>query len=619
MIMGLGSALYEGVAFADGQVTNANLSDYEIPSIADMPEAFTHELVEHAGRRGTRARRDGRTAGSGRDRQRARLARDPRHGAADHGRGRARRRGSPRRRSSRRDRGIPAPEVSLPLPADPAARPQSPTLGGGPTNPPPQDGARNRRDNHVRVEGRAHVDLFGGVEGVSARKAGAVRVRFTLNGAEVEADALPTESLLTVLRRDFGILSVRETCGIGVCGACTALVDGRPDLGLPPVRAARRRRVGRHGRGARRRSPGAARVRGRARLPVRLLHAGHDADDDRAPRGEPPPGRRRDQARAGRQPLPVRLLRQDPRCGEARGGFLSDMAILVDLDHLGRPHVIGAWLLDGSEPALVDCGPGGCVDALLAGLARARPSTSRTCATSCSPTSTPTTAAPPARSSADTRTCRSTSTSAALRTWSTRVASSKAPARSTATTSTACSDRSSRFRQQTSMCSAASVLDLDVFPTPGHAWHHVSFLGSDGACYTGDAAGVLIPPGGFLYPAAAPPEIDLDAWERSLAAIEERRPTVCGSRTSVRSPSRRVTWRACARRSGGWRIESAAARRGGVRGARPRPSWRPEAGDPAYVGDCIPASTSPTRAQEGRREAALARCDRRTFKPERST
>ena len=55
-----------------------------------------------------------------------------------------------------------------------------------------------------------------------------VRTPRPLNGAEVEADALPTESLLAVLRRDFGILSVRETCWIGVCGACTALVDGQP-------------------------------------------------------------------------------------------------------------------------------------------------------------------------------------------------------------------------------------------------------------------------------------------------------------------------------------------------------------------------------------------------------
>jgi aerobic-type carbon monoxide dehydrogenase small subunit (CoxS/CutS family) len=54
-----------------------------------------------------------------------------------------------------------------------------------------------------------------------------VKVGFTLNGTRVETEAHPTESLLAVLRRDFEILSVRETCGIGVCGACTALVDGQ--------------------------------------------------------------------------------------------------------------------------------------------------------------------------------------------------------------------------------------------------------------------------------------------------------------------------------------------------------------------------------------------------------
>jgi aerobic-type carbon monoxide dehydrogenase small subunit (CoxS/CutS family) len=41
-------------------------------------------------------------------------------------------------------------------------------------------------------------------------------------------EAAPTDSLLTVLRSQLGVLSVRETCGIGVCGACTALVDGEP-------------------------------------------------------------------------------------------------------------------------------------------------------------------------------------------------------------------------------------------------------------------------------------------------------------------------------------------------------------------------------------------------------
>jgi CO/xanthine dehydrogenase Mo-binding subunit len=48
MVMGLGTALFEAVAFEDGQVTNANLSDYEIPSFADLPD-LAHELVEQPG------------------------------------------------------------------------------------------------------------------------------------------------------------------------------------------------------------------------------------------------------------------------------------------------------------------------------------------------------------------------------------------------------------------------------------------------------------------------------------------------------------------------------------------------------------------------------------------
>ena len=48
IVMGLGSALFEQVAFVDGYVTNANLSDYEIPSIADLPP-ITHDLLEKQG------------------------------------------------------------------------------------------------------------------------------------------------------------------------------------------------------------------------------------------------------------------------------------------------------------------------------------------------------------------------------------------------------------------------------------------------------------------------------------------------------------------------------------------------------------------------------------------
>jgi glyoxylase-like metal-dependent hydrolase (beta-lactamase superfamily II) len=68
------------------------------------------------------------------------------------------------------------------------------------------------------------------------------------------------------------------------------------------------------------------------------------------------------------------------------------------------------------------------------------------------------------------------------------------------------------------------VVGLDCFPTPGHAWHHVSYLDPDGTLYAGDAAGVRIGSGSFVVPPCPPPELDLEAWDRSLEEIERRAP-----------------------------------------------------------------------------------------------
>jgi len=46
----------------------------------------------------------------------------------------------------------------------------------------------------------------------------------TVNGEHADVEARPDDMLIDVLRR-LGVASVRETCGIGVCGACTVLVD----------------------------------------------------------------------------------------------------------------------------------------------------------------------------------------------------------------------------------------------------------------------------------------------------------------------------------------------------------------------------------------------------------
>jgi aerobic-type carbon monoxide dehydrogenase small subunit (CoxS/CutS family) len=52
-----------------------------------------------------------------------------------------------------------------------------------------------------------------------------------LNGRPAAFEAEPGEMLLDVLRREALLLSVRLTCGIGVCGACTVLLDGEPVSG----------------------------------------------------------------------------------------------------------------------------------------------------------------------------------------------------------------------------------------------------------------------------------------------------------------------------------------------------------------------------------------------------
>ncbi len=68
------------------------------------------------------------------------------------------------------------------------------------------------------------------------------------------------------------------------------------------------------------------------------------------------------------------------------------------------------------------------------------------------------------------------------------------------------------------------VLGLDCFPTPGHASHHVSYLDSDGTLYAGDAVGVRIQPARHILPVAPPPDVNLEAWSRTLDEIEIRTP-----------------------------------------------------------------------------------------------
>ena len=51
-------------------------------------------------------------------------------------------------------------------------------------------------------------------------------IGFTLNGRSVLATVAVHETVVEMLQRDFGLFGARESCGQGLCGCCTVLVDG---------------------------------------------------------------------------------------------------------------------------------------------------------------------------------------------------------------------------------------------------------------------------------------------------------------------------------------------------------------------------------------------------------
>ena len=54
-----------------------------------------------------------------------------------------------------------------------------------------------------------------------------MKIEFTVNGAAVSVEAPANATLLSVLRDVLGLTGTKEGCGIGECGACSVLLDGR--------------------------------------------------------------------------------------------------------------------------------------------------------------------------------------------------------------------------------------------------------------------------------------------------------------------------------------------------------------------------------------------------------
>ena len=55
-----------------------------------------------------------------------------------------------------------------------------------------------------------------------------VGITLRINGERHELSVAPTETVLELLRRRLGLTGTNSDCCMGICGACTVLLDGRP-------------------------------------------------------------------------------------------------------------------------------------------------------------------------------------------------------------------------------------------------------------------------------------------------------------------------------------------------------------------------------------------------------
>jgi glyoxylase-like metal-dependent hydrolase (beta-lactamase superfamily II) len=72
------------------------------------------------------------------------------------------------------------------------------------------------------------------------------------------------------------------------------------------------------------------------------------------------------------------------------------------------------------------------------------------------------------------------------------------------------------------LCGGERVEGYEVHHTPGHAGSHVLYFDpAAGDAFTGDVAGVRVPPSTLIMAPTPPPEIDVEAWLGSTALIRE--------------------------------------------------------------------------------------------------
>lgn len=204
------------------------------------------------------------------------------------------------------------------------------------------------------------------------------------------------------------------------------------------------------------------------------------------------------------------------------------MTRLIDLNHLGRSHVIGAFVVDGM---IVDCGPASCLDTLLEGLEGEEPRgllLTHIHLDHAGASGSLVKRFPDLPVYVHERGAKHMIDPSRLLASATRLYGEDMDRRWGEFL--AVPEENVRVLQ-----GGESIDGFRVAYTPGHAWHHVSYLHeASGDVFTGDVAGVTIPPTTFALPPTPPPDIDIEEWERSLDLILDWAPervciTHCGA------------------------------------------------------------------------------------------
>ncbi len=191
---------------------------------------------------------------------------------------------------------------------------------------------------------------------------------------------------------------------------------------------------------------------------------------------------------------------------------------VIDVEHLGRPRVIGCWEVDG---CLVDPGPQSSMGTLLEALGDERPR---------------------AILLTHIHLDHAAATGALVRRWpdlEVYVHERGAPhlidpSRLLASAERLYGGEMERLWGEIvpvpesnvkPLAGGEDVLGMRVAYTPGHASHHVCYLHEEtGTAFVGDVAAVRIPPADLIVPPTPPPDIDVEAWVDSIAIVESWRP-----------------------------------------------------------------------------------------------